>query len=98
MKSFCAIAHLRADLPLLTSLPGTRKRAPESWCGKEGSTMEPTTGPDAISVTHLRPGHRPTFEQGSRPMTPLRAAVFPRPTGRYHTPPNGAPDRGRAAV
>ena len=60
--------------------------------------MEPTTGPDATSVTHLRPGHRPNFEQGSRPMTPLRAAVFPRPTGCYHTSPNGALDRSRPAA
>src|SRR6266705_6882463 len=36
MKSFCAIAHLRTDLPQLVTLPGTRKRAPEPWSGKEG--------------------------------------------------------------
>src|SRR5947199_2642211 len=98
MKSFCAIGHLRADPTILPSLPGTRKRAPESWSGKEGSTMEPPTRPDATSLTHLRPGHRPNFEQGSRPMTPLRAAVFPRPTGSYHTPPNSALDRSRPAA
>src|SRR5881397_1335984 len=58
MKSFCAIAHLRTDLPRLTTLPGTRKSAPESWSGKKAVHDEPTTGPDATSVTQLRPGRR----------------------------------------
>src|SRR3970040_1337978 len=50
--SLCDIAHLRITPPPLTSLPGPRKRAPESWSGEEGVHDEPTIGPDTVSVTH----------------------------------------------
>src|SRR3989304_1805865 len=52
--SLCAIAHLRINLPLLTTLPGPRKRAPEPWSGEEEVHDGPTIGPDTISVTHRR--------------------------------------------
>src|SRR3970282_819915 len=50
--SLCAIAHLRINLPLLTTLPGSRQRAQESWSGAEGVHGGPTIGPDPMSVTH----------------------------------------------
>src|SRR6266508_1105359 len=47
-------------LPQLTTLPGTRKTAPESWSGRRGPG-EPTPRPDAHSVPRFLPGRWPYF-------------------------------------
>ncbi|HYS16424.1 MAG TPA: DUF899 family protein [Candidatus Binatia bacterium] len=52
------------NLPRLTTLPGTRKTAPEAWSGGGGGTRsEPTPGPDGPQCDTFPPGPTLLFLQ-----------------------------------